>query len=290
MKQFIKTVAIILIAHQTQAQESIPTIEKKWEISNLNNPESVVSNQKGDVLYVSNVNGNPTDKDENGYISKLDATGKIIEQKWVTGLNAPKGLAIYKGKLFVSDIDEIIEIDIKTASIIKKYKAEGATFLNDTTIDSKGIVYVSNTFGFSGIYKLENGKVELWFKSEDLNMPNGLLATPNGKLLVAAWGEKFNPSTYATEIPGKIITINTTTKNIESKSKPIGNLDGLEKTIHGYLVTDWYAGKLFYYKNNNATKLLDLPQGSADLNFNKNTKMIFIPLMNDNKIEAYQLK
>jgi hypothetical protein len=50
------------------------------------------------------------------------------------------------------------------------------------------------------------------------------------------------------------------------------------------------AGKLFYINDNTVTEVLDLPQGSADLEFDISSKTIFIPLMNDNKIVVYEFK
>jgi len=43
--------------------------------------------------------------------------GSIIELNWIAGLNAPKGMAIYdnssgSSKLYVSDITDLVEIDI----------------------------------------------------------------------------------------------------------------------------------------------------------------------------------
>ena len=39
---------------------------KLWTVEGLANPESVVFDNNHKVLYVSNVNGGPTDKDGNG--------------------------------------------------------------------------------------------------------------------------------------------------------------------------------------------------------------------------------
>lgn len=287
MKKIIFTINLFIA---TLAIAQVPQIEKKWELLGFSNPESIVFDQTNNVLYVSNVNGNPTDKDANGFISKVSTDGKIITLKWVEGLNAPKGMVIVKGKLYVTDIDEIVEIDITQEKTTNTYKAEGATFLNDLTTDKNGNLYASNTFGFSAIYKLNlKGKVSTFIKDETLQMPNGLLV--DGKnLLVAPWGIGFDPNTYQTKTPGSILSISLKEKKITPVSQPIGNLDGLEKTLHGFLLTDWLAGKLFYQKDNVTTELLDLPQGSADLEFDKTTKTIFIPLMNDNKIVVYQIK
>lgn len=293
MKHLI-SIIILVISQIASAQNKLPfQLEKDWETTGFENPESVVLDTKNNVLYVSNVNGEPTTKDGNGYISKVSLDGKIIEQKWIDELNAPKGLVIYEGKLYVTDIDEIIEIEIQTKRI-EKFKAPEATFLNDITVDKQGSIYASNTYGFSGIYKLETTSkriVEIWLKDENLNMPNGLYISKD-ELFVANWGNGFNPETFETKVLGSLIKVTLKTKKIENLSQSTGNLDGLSETLHGFLLTDWLAGKLFYYSNETKTmtEALDLPKGIADTYFDKNTKSIFIPLMLDNKLLKYHFK
>ncbi len=78
------------------------------------NPESAYYEPETKLIYVSNVAGGANVKDKEGWISKVDpVTGKIIEGKWVTGLNAPKGLRAHNGALWVSDIDQLVSIDIR---------------------------------------------------------------------------------------------------------------------------------------------------------------------------------
>ena len=86
---------------QAQAQEQQGGVEQTsinilWETPNdLNNPESVVYAPKQNVLFVSNIDGKPDQKDQNGFISKVSpSNGSIVELNWITGLNAPKGMAI----------------------------------------------------------------------------------------------------------------------------------------------------------------------------------------------------
>lgn len=59
----------------------------------------VIYDPVSNFIYVSNINGQPWDQDGNGFISKLDLDGKIVERQWVTGLSAPKGLGIHNGHL-----------------------------------------------------------------------------------------------------------------------------------------------------------------------------------------------
>lgn len=283
--------AICIVASKSFAQTKPFELEKKWVLAGFSNPESIVIDNENNILYVSNVNGGGGDKDGNGFISKVSTDGTIINLKWVEGLNAPKGLVIYKSKLYVADINDIVCIDIATGKIQNRYVAKGSTFLNDVTADKKGNIYASNTFGFSAIYKLNRkGIVSEFIKDEALQMPNGLLVDGEN-LLVAPWGVGFDTATFKTKTPGSLLSISLKDKKIIPLSKPIGNLDGLEKTIHGYIITDWLDGKLYYWnKTLQKVELLDLPQGSADLEFDKKTKTIYIPLMNDNKIVVYTIK
>jgi DNA-binding beta-propeller fold protein YncE len=101
---------------QAQAQEQHQVgqtqVNKLWETpTNLKNPESVAYASKQNILFVSNINGEPDKKDQNGFISKVSpSNGSIIELNWITGLNAPKGIAFSNdnNKLYVSDITDLV--------------------------------------------------------------------------------------------------------------------------------------------------------------------------------------
>ncbi len=81
---------------QEQQQVEQTQVNKLWETpANLKDPESVAYESKQQVLFVSNINGQPDQKDQNGFISKVSpSNGSIIELNWITTLNAPKGIAI----------------------------------------------------------------------------------------------------------------------------------------------------------------------------------------------------
>jgi len=160
---------------QQQQQVGQTSITKLWETLNvLKNPESVAYAPKQNVLFVSNINGKPDQKDQNGFISKVSpSNGSIIELNWVTGLNAPKGIAISNNnsRLYVSDITDLVEIDIGTGKIIKRFNAPGSAFLNDVVSDNQGNIYVSDTVT-NTIYKLatntrdnNTSSLQVWLQS-----------------------------------------------------------------------------------------------------------------------------
>ena len=190
MKRFTlsKVIFSILIFTLSTILNAAPEFNKIWETNAaFKLPESVIYDKENEILYVSNMQDDPFKKDKNGFISKVDLNGKILKLKWIKGLNAPKGLAISKGKLYVGDVDQLVEIDIKKGKIIKKHDAIGAALLNDVAADTKGNIYVSDTFTDT-IYRLNTfGQLTKWLYSPELQAPNGL-HYEKGQLIVGSWG------------------------------------------------------------------------------------------------------
>ena len=261
---------------------------KLWEIGGLPGAECAIID--GGVIYVSNVNGDPMGKDAKGYIAKVSMDGKTAD-KWVDGLKAPKGLAIAKGKMYVGDVDELVEIDIASAKIVAKHKAEGAGLLNDVAADAAGNIYVSDTGG-GGIYKLSGGKIEKWADDKVLAGANGLLVE-GGNLIVNTWGV-LTGNGFETSSPGRIVSVSLADKKITELDggKPVGNLDGFASLGGGsYIVSDWMAGKIFKFSSGGKTEpIIDLGKGNADLTYDAASKIMYVPHMMENKLIAVQLQ
>ena len=101
-----------------------------WEAADgMETPESVYFDADSGFIFVSQIAGDPADRDGNGRIVQLSRSGEVLADSWVTGLNAPKGLRSHDGILWTADIDEIIGIDIATAAIVSSVTVEGAQFL-----------------------------------------------------------------------------------------------------------------------------------------------------------------
>ncbi len=262
---------------------------KVWEATGFKQPESVLYDETRGMLYVSNINGAPPEKDGNGYISRLAPGGFVITEQWVGGLDAPKGMALRGNLLYVSDIDQLVAIDINAGQVAARYPAPGAKFLNDVTVDRAGRVYVSDMMD-DAIYVLDQGKFAVWLKDPALASPNGLLAEAN-RLVVAAWGVRSDG--FATKTPGRLKTVALESKAIASlgDGAPLGNLDGLESDGRGsYIVTDWVAGSLLRITQSGFTELLlDLNPGSADLEFIGPQNLAIIPMMHDGTVVAYRV-
>lgn len=277
--------AAVAVSLAAPAQAAEPV--KAWETGGFAQPESTLWDPAAKVIYVSNVNGNPPDKDGNGYLSKLNADGKVVVEKWVIGLDAPKGMALAKGRLYVSDIDRLVVIDTVSARVIKTYAAPGARFLNDVTIDAKGTVYVSDMLD-NTIWRLSGGKFDKWLVDPQLENPNGLRAEQT-RLVVAAWGPMSGDG-FATTKPGTLKAISADGM-IRDLAPGIGQLDGVEPDGKGgYLVSDWTSGGILSVsRQGKVAKLLASGVGSADIGLIPEQKLLLVPLMMDGKVAAYKL-
>lgn len=285
---FVAAIALAgLVSPEGVAQEAPVEL---WVLEDFEAPESVVYHAGRDVLYVSNIAGQPTEKNGAGFVSIVSREGEMIEARWVTGLDAPKGLALDGDSLYVTDIDRLIAIDTESGAISGTWAADGAEFLNDPAVDADGRVFASDMLA-NTIYMLDGDTFSIWLQDEALQHPNGL-KVEDGTLVVASWGQDMQPD-FSTRVPGHLITVDLETKAIAplGSGEPVGNLDGLEPDGAGnWLVTDWIAGALLRIRPDGSfDQLLDLDMGSADLEYVASERIAVIPMMLDDRIVAYQL-
>jgi hypothetical protein len=149
-------------------------LEVVKEINGLSYPESFIYDEESDCYFISNLGpkGGADGKDNDGFITKLSGDFSKRIDKWVSGglgivLNAPKGLAVYEGILYVSDIDRLKGFNIKSGKQMVDLDLSilGAGFLNDVTVDDSGNVYITCT-GSGMIFKYSTltKKTDIWMK------------------------------------------------------------------------------------------------------------------------------
>jgi hypothetical protein len=253
------------------------TVQKLWATDTiLKIPESVMVDDKENCLWVSNIDGASNGKDGKGSISKLSKTGAPINLEWVTGLNAPKGMAKYKQELYVADLTELVVIDIKKGVIKNKIKVEGSVFLNDVTVNKNGAVFVSDS-RTGKVHRIENGIVSI--EVENLQGPNGLLSIED-QLLILDRGSLLSVT------PGGAIS------KIMDGMDP--STDGIERVApNQYIVSCWNG--IVYYIVAGAQKitLFDTRSekiNSADIGYDAKNKIIYVPTFMKNSVVAYQLQ
>ncbi|HKG05983.1 MAG TPA: amine dehydrogenase large subunit [Pedobacter sp.] len=266
--------AIIFMALHVCGQHKL---EKIWETDSIINlPESVLPDTKAGVLYVA-IMGNSADaKDGIGGIGKLGLDGKVINLEWVTGLNSPKGMAIYKDKMYVADITDVVVIDIPKAKVLQTIPITDAGFLNDVTVSDKGIVYVSDS-KTKKIHRITGGKDEVYM--ENIDGINGLKAVGDD-LYIAGGGKNLLKADAAKSM-------------IKIAGLPQGG-DGIEPIGNGDFVFSAWGGYIYYvYADGRNELLLDTHLqkiNTADIGYDPVKKIVYVPTFFKKSVIAYQLK
>jgi hypothetical protein len=252
-------------------------------------PESVEYYAAEDVYLVTNINGSPFAVDGNGFISKIDPDGKVVDLKWIDGtkegvnLNAPKGAAIVGNNLFVADINQVHIFELPSGKQKPSITIQGSTFLNGITPGSDNDVYVTDSgfkdgFAESGtdaIYNVSaDGNYRAIVKDKEMGHPNGILVERN-KLIVVTFGS------------GQIFSIDLETgSKTAMPTPPQGGLDGLLKLKDGrFLISSW-GGSAIYVLNTDKTfsVLMDSLDAPADLGLDTKRNLVLVPLFKQNKV------
>lgn len=260
---------------ETVVEVKTPTLTLLWETTeSLITNESVLFDEATGTLYVSNIEGqDPQQKDGKGSIAILSKEGKILNPAWVTGLNAPKGMAISSGKLYVTDIDHLIEIDLATSKISNKWKVEGAQFLNDVAAYN-GTVYFSD-MNTGKIHAYTNGTIKTI--AEGHTSINGLAVATDGTIhgLDASGLKKWNADGSST-----VVNPNVT------------DGDGLIILDNGSFVASRWIGEIWFATDSTQILMLDTKgaeSNTADIGYNAAEKIVYVPTFYKNKVAAYRL-
>jgi hypothetical protein len=259
-------------------------------------PESVLFDAERDVYWVSNINGAPGDKDDNGFISKLGPDGVVIDLKFIDGakdditLHAPKGSCIVGDALFVADIDVVRIFSLSTGDAAGEVPITGATFLNDVACGD-GKVFVTDSglaFGESGptptgtdaVYAIDptSKAVAIVTQNPDLPRPNGIIED-GGALRVVYFGA------------GRMDAMTFDGTETSQVTFPKGALDGIVKDGRGgFYVSSWEASAVYHVGSDGSVVELKTGLNSpADIGLDTTRNVLLVPHFSDNTVELIPL-
>lgn len=266
----------ILFSTAIAANAQQHKLEKLWQTDTVVAvPESVLPDVKNGILYISLIDGNPWDADGKGGVGKLTPDGKKYNGKWITGLNAPKGMGKFGNRLYVADISNVVIVDIAKGKIEKKLPIEGATGLNDITVTDNGIVYVSDSKN-GKIWRIEKDAATLYL--DNINGVNGLKSIKSD--LFIGGGKSFLKANAKKQIT-KIAELPESIDGIE----PVGNGD--------FLVTSWVGYVYYVHPDGKFETLLDTraeKKNTADIGYDAMKKIVYVPTFNGKIVAAYKLR
>jgi sugar lactone lactonase YvrE len=261
----------------------------------LADPESVLHDSVADVYLVSNVNGQPLDKDGNGFISRVSPDGRMVAARWIAGgrdgvvLNAPKGSGIAGDTLYVADIDVVRRFHRETGAPLGEIAIPGAVFLNDLAVGPDGAVYVTDTglrmgagrmqaAGTDAVWRIRGGQAQAMVKGPELGSPNGVVVDADGSVIVAGMTS------------GEMVRVAADGRSRTPLRAPRrGQLDGIVRTRGGsLLVSDWKRSSVYRIHADAEPEVAipDLPS-PADIGYDARRNRLLVPLMTVNRLEFH---
>lgn len=276
-----------------------PTASKVGTVDSLQTPESVKWDSVQDVYFVSNINGSPPAKDNNGFISRVRPDGSIENLRFIEGgkpgvmLNAPKGMAISGDTLWVTDIDAVRAFNAKTGVPMMSVdlRRQGAIFLNDLAVGPDGALYITDSAigfdeqgnithpGIDRIFRIgERHQVSVAAEGDTLQRPNGITWDEVGKrFIVAPFG---GPPVYAWK-QGNVAPT--------AIARGPGGYDGVEMVQGRLFISSWTDSSVSAYETGSQVKLISGVASPADIGYDAKRNRILIPVFMANRMEIWQL-
>ena len=271
---------------ERQNLERVPDEEDRgFVLGGFKTPESVLHDMKYNTYLVSNINGSPTDHDDNGFISRVSPEGEMVALAWIDGgapgvrLNAPKGSAVRAEQFFVADIDTIRIFNRATGAPEGAIGIPGAEFLNDLVAATDGTLYVSDT-NTGKVHRIApDRKISVLIEGSAIGKPNGL-ALRNDTLWVARMD--------APRIEAVTVNDGRVVKEVEV---PEAQLDGLVILRSGAMLVSSWAGQAIYRvsRTEAVETVFSNLRAPADIGFDIALHTVLIPLFQDDRIESRPL-
>jgi SMP-30/Gluconolactonase/LRE-like region len=248
-------------------------------------PETVLKDPIRDILYVTNFDNQFAAKPgPSGFISRLGMDGEVVDLKWVEGLNAPTGMAIWRDTLFVAEREHLVAIHIPSGTVAGRWPIPDPDFPNDVAIDDDGTIYISDTrsgdWNDSRIYRFRDGSFDI-FANEGISRANGLWIHDGG-LIVGNSGD------------GLLKRVDLETGRITTVlSLGAGTIDGMRVDPDGNTLVSHWEGQLYRITpEGGITEILDAMPGGwnvADFEYLPEERLLVIPTFLDNRVRAVRI-
>ncbi len=227
-------------------------------------------------IYVSNIGLTFDGRKLDGFISKLDRYGNILEYKYLDNLKAPKGVYAYHNMLYVADLNRVCVFNLDTKNR-RCINIKGSKFLNDI-IFLYGSIYVTDTLN-NAVYMVNQDNVTVFYKQDGLS-PNGI-----------AFSKKLNAILVVSFDKPQITLISLNGEKLKSfELREFSGFDGISIDNNRIYISDYKTGRVIAcsldFKHIKVIKQFDSPV--ADI-FVKNSRLL-APLIEKNSLYIGEFK
>ena len=303
MRYSIATLVAVLAAcggggEKTPAVDSTPAApagpQRVATVEGFSTPESALYDSDQRVWFVSNINGSPSAKDGNGFISRLTSEGVIDSLHFVQGgrngakLNAPKGLALTGDTLWVADIDAVRGFNRHTGAPVATIEfGRRARFLNDITsvpdsgliITDTGIIIADSMThpGPDRVFKVVGRTISVIAEGPQLLGPNGIVWDSAGHRLIMV---PFGGTTIFTgKAGGGAIPLGVGP----------GQQDGVVILDGRLLVSSWADSSVSEVSATGFHKVISGVPSPADIGLDVAGRRLAVPIFTGNRVEIWKL-
>ena len=264
-------------------------------IAGFSAPEAARYDGEQDVWFVSNINGMPSEEDNNGFISRVRPNGTIDSLHFIAGgrngvtLNAPKGMILAGDTLWVADIGVARAFNARTGAAIGSLPAPGATMLNDLALGPDGSVYITDTglkFGVEGaqpqpsrIYRVSGMRIAQVLEAASLQGPNGI-----------AWDSGRNAFIIGSMMGDSLYAWAPNDSAPRSVAAGPGQWDGIAVLPDGrVLATSWTDSSLYVLENDALRRAVSGVNGPAAIGVDPQRMQVAIPSIPGNEVRIYRV-
>ncbi len=273
-----------------------PLLALAHPISRLQSPQSFIAHPSGESYFIANANGEPGTSDNNGFISKLDQNGNLLDLHFVQGgqgdtiLHSPHGMAVADETLYVADLTVIRGFHAQSGkpTITVPLHPFHVERLTDLIADGRGQLFVLDTAG-NAIYQIDPQRdhaVSLYLQHKDLASPRGLVVHPRSGRL---WITSFDNGNVMEIAEDRTITEMISNSFFFGKFR---NLSGIDFDQFGSMyLSDLTAGKIWRIHPDRSMQVIaEFLISPSTVKIDRRNHMILVPYLYANGAEINGLE
>ncbi|MBI3793212.1 MAG: hypothetical protein HY280_00600 [Nitrospinae bacterium] len=251
---------------------------RAFEVGGLASPQNFIVDAETGNYYISNVKGRAFSKGNAGFVTMLNAEGKVSKLKLIEGgrgdvtLNTPRGLLVIGDSLYVADTPFVRVFDKLTGA--KKGEIDlsslKAKFLNGLATGPDGRIFVTETVGNAifVIHPDQKNKAELFASGKGIDSPSGIAFSPKLNKFFVTMGFSVLATVDLNGAPQKFVKM------------PVKSLSGVDFDAEDNVyVSSFNRGIIFKVDKNLRTTIMVRGLVSpANITLDKKKQLILVPL------------